>query len=237
MEERKNVIGMIVFMIFLAIIIFGGYIAMKYFVDEDKKIIDVDSSKQDIDLRIDTSKDYIYFENGKEILESEEIYQEDVVLNFTTLTNINETLKKENEEIYKSIKYSGESIYSLNYREYENYKFGDYVSLIVKDFYYDVDSETKPTGLKGYVVNLKNGKLISEDELLQTFNMNLDTIKTKVRERLNNTQILEENVIDIEGTINNFNQYTLYVNKNGKLAITFVVKSNQFNYNDSIELN
>ena len=49
--------------------------------------------------------------------------------------------------------------------------------------------------------------------------------------------------IDIDGTINDFNNTTynnlktLSVSKNGKLKINFIVKSNKINYNDSIELN
>ena len=83
------------------------------------------------------------------------------------------------------------------------------------------------------MVNKKDGKLVTEEDLLKTFDVTVDDVKNKVKERISDTQTLNED-IDIEGTMNDFNTYALYVNKLGKLEITFVVKSTESNYNDNV---
>lgn len=250
--ESKNVWGMIFLTIIILSFVVGGYFAMDYFT-QVKEDVKTDKPKEEtVDLRIDKTKDYIYYENGEEILEEEEITRDEAVLNFTTLKDINDNLRKEEKEIYQDIKYikdleleedlvyqdNEEGIYSLKYRNYENYKFNDYVSLISVDYDYDVVNGSVPYALKSYVVDINTGNILSEEELLNKYNLSKSIIEEKIKDRLNDTQVLseEENVIDINGTIDNL-KYTLYINKLGKLTVSFIVKSNKINYNDVVVLN
>lgn len=260
MENTKNKIGIILFLIILLIFVVGGYFAMQYLSD-DKNLNKDSKNNESIDLRVDKSKDYVYYENSKDIIAGEEIVKEDVVFNFKDLTDVNNELKKENEEIFNSIKYTkdmdlpktddkgneisynenDEGIYSLNYREYVDYKYSNYVSLVVEDYSYNIEKGAVPLGLKSYIVDINTGKIITEEELLTKYEITKDIIKSKVKERLENTQTLADEdtvaAIDIEETLNNLDTYAIYINKNGKLEITFVVKSSQNNYNDNVELN
>lgn len=257
MDNGKNIVGVILLTIIILLFIFGGYYLMNQVLNEDKNTNE--ETMEFNDLKIDSNKDYIYYEDGIHVLHSEEIHKENVVINFTTMNDLNNTLKNEVNDMYNKIEYvkdkdlptldsdgntieyntNDEGIYSIYYREYEDNKFGDYVSLLVKDFYYDIIDGTKPVALKSYIIDINEGRLYREDELLNKFGISWDTIKEKIRTRLTNTQVLVEDqeVIDIEGTINNLESYALYINKVGKMAIYFVVKSNQNNYNDSVEIN
>ena len=257
MDNGKNVLGVILLIIIILTFVVGGYFLMDYVLHEEKE--SKNESKEIVDLKIDNTKDYIYYEDGTHVLHSEEIHKENVIINFTTMNDLNDTLKNEVNDLYNKVEYikdkdlptadsegnaiayntNDEGIYSIYYREYEDNKFGDYVSLLVKDFYYDIINGTKPVALKSYVIDLNDGKLYTEEELLNKFGVSWDSIKEKIRSRLTNTQVLVEDqeVIDIEGTINNLEAYALHINKVGKLSITFIVKSNQNNYNDSVEIN
>ena len=140
-----------------------------------------------VDLRIDKTKDYIYYENGEEIIEEEEIHQDEAILNFTTLTSLNDTLRDEEKKLYQDIKYvkdmdlpvkdedgndimyneNEKGIYSVKYRDYNNYKYNDYVSLTVVDYDYDIKNGSCPFALKSYVIDINKGTIISEDEFIE----------------------------------------------------------------------
>ena len=66
----------------------------------------------------------------------------------------------------------------------------------------------------------------------------LDKIKEQMREYLNSKQTKVEDVdlIKIDETINELNNYSLYINEYGRLYISFLVKSNKEDYNDSMEV-
>ena len=105
MENGRNTFGIIAFFVILLTFVVGGYFAMNYFTNyqpkkEEKKM------EEKVDLRVDKTKDYIYYENGEEIIASEEIHRDEAVFNFDTLSDINKALKKETDEIYASIKYT-----------------------------------------------------------------------------------------------------------------------------------
>ena len=102
-----------------------------------------------------------------------------------------------------------------------------------------------PKTLKSININKKTGKEVTNEELLEAFNISEDTIIESVKKRLNDTQVLDEDVqvIDIDSTIESIKngaydvEKALSVSKNGKLMINFIVKSNKINYNDYIEIN
>jgi len=251
--SSKNKIGLIFLIIILLLFSIGGYFLMDYVVKEEKNQKKVEEKEEIVDLRIDKSKDYIYLENTEHVIESEEIHFEDVVVNFKKLEYLNDEFKNEMNEIKKSIIYekdivldennnytkNKEGIYSLKYREYEDYYFNEYVSLVIKDYEFNIVNHTKPINIKSYIINKNTGQIIKQEDLLNKENITIDKIKEKVKERLDKTQTLNENeeIINIEETLNNFNIYAIYVNKNGKLEVSFIVKSNKIDYNDFVVLN
>lgn len=261
MESRKNIVGAVLLVALLLTFVIGGFFLTRYLTTDNKQVVNNNSipATNTVDLRIDKTKDYIYYDNEKEIIEEEEIVREDAFLNFSSLSNINEELKREADALYNEVVYRkdvelpltnelGEpityneneaGIYSIKYRNYENYKYNDYISLVVLDYSYDIIKASIPLSLKSYVVDIKTGVVISKEELFSQFGIDENVVREKIKTRLEGTQVLDEAaaaVIDINGTLADLN-YTVYINKNGKLEAAFIVKSQENNYNDTVVLN
>ena len=259
MDNTKNVVGLIFFIIILLLFAVGGYFFMNYMLDDFSKESNDDNGITELrEIRIDATKDYIYYENNEDILPEEHIEKQDVIINIKGFENINESLEQElaayDEEmvsIDEATIPEGEvctneaNLYSFPYREYQDTVFGDYISLVINDFTYNCVSGNRIDNIKSYVIDKISGDLYTSEELLVKFDISEDDILTQVRDRLNDTQVLNEGseVIDIEGTINAIEtgEYgtvkSLSISKTGELVINFIVKSNVINYNDSIELN
>ena len=134
--------------------------------------------------------------------------------------------------------YNYDNLYSLYHRNYEVYEFDKYVSLIIKDYTYSCYDLLTFKGTKSYVYNVLDGTRLSENDLLNKYNVSIDEIKERIKEDLLKSQTYEdgEAVIKIDETLNNFNNYSLYVNDLGKLCITYLVKSIKTDYNLSMEV-
>ena len=256
--DNRNTFGAMLLGIIILLFIIGGFILMNSRTSNN----DVDINNKDdnvTDLRIDLTKDYVYYENTEEFLEEAEIHKEDVILNFKTLTELNTSLHNELEAMYSnivnisdanipnSVEYENNSkgIYSVLYREYVDQKFDNLQSLVILDYKYNVVDGSIIDNIKSYIVNINTGELVDSDTLLNTFNITDEAIIDAVTKRLNDTQVLDGDiqVIDINGTIDSIKNSdynsgikALSISKNGKLMLNFIVKSNKINYNDSVEI-
>ena len=96
MDNTKNVVGLIFFIIILLLFAVGGYFFMRYMLDDfEKKSSDKDVITEIKEIRIDDTKDYIYYENTSDILHEEHIEKQDVIINIKGFENINEQLANE----------------------------------------------------------------------------------------------------------------------------------------------
>ena len=137
------------------------------------------------EIRIDNTKDYIYYENNESILHEEHIEKQDVIINIKGFESINETLAEElslyDNEIVP-LSEAGEGITCLNngdlytfpYREYEDTIFGDYISLVINDFTYDCTRGSRIENIKSYVIDKYSGEEITESDLLEEFGITED---------------------------------------------------------------
>ena len=261
MDKTKNTIGAILLLVVILIFVVGGFFFMNYMTNNHNVDVKKDSkNKTKEDVRINTSKDYVYYENEEEFLEEAEIEKKDVVLNFKKQEELNNTLNKETEDLFKKVIYikdnkipdgteyqeNEKGIYSVEYRDYRDITYGDYISLLVLDFKYDVINSSVINNIKSYVVNKNTGELYTTEDLLKEFDVTEKEIIEKVTKRLNDSQVLEgdKSIINVDETIKSIknNDYSkgvkaLGINKNGKLTLYFIVKTSEINYNDSVELN
>lgn len=254
MDSTKNKMGVIFLGIVLLVFVVGGYFFMKYMVENPTKEKKKGIVELKNEVRINNKKDYIYFDNSVEIID--DIFKQDVILNFKGLEDENSKLHNELEELSKKeVKVTNEEIpegvtcendlYSFSYRTYDITEFGIYASVVIIDYNYNCVNGGVPVNIKSYVINKDNGSIITSEELLKTFEATDDKIIEGVNKRLADTQVLDGDVgvIDTENTISDIKNGTfgtnkaLSISKNGKLVINFIVKSNKINYNDSIELN
>lgn len=250
----KNKIGFFLFFFLVLFLGVGGYFFTDYMLQKEvcNKENKIEEKK---DYRIDKNKDYIYFINSETISEGAEIYYQDVVINLSTQEVLTETLEKENRIYKESIKYiddedvyimsedlinyNNDNIYSLTFREYQTYSYGDYVSLIINDYNYTCFDLVTFNKSKSYVFDTTNGNVINESDLLNLYHTNIDSIKSDIREYLNSKQEIvdEEEYLKIDDTLNNFTNYALYIDNVGNLYISFLVKTSKQDYNEIMEVN
>lgn len=253
MEQFKNRIGVIILIIIILLFVVGGYILMKYMTTDTSSNTNEQTKQEEIaDLRLDKTKDFIYYENEQAVLEELGISYVDVKFNFDSMSAVNNTLSQESNALKRTVKYTKDmdieldenvnenekGIYSLEYRDYNDYSNGSYVSLLIKNYKYDIVNGINATSVSSYVVDKNNATQVSNDTLLSASNLDMDQVKAKIKEKLEKSKIVnaQDFEIDIDSTVNNLATYALYYNKNNKLEIAFVVKTNKNSYVEVLEL-
>ena len=252
MENKKNKVGFVFFIIIVLILGIGGFFATRYFLNEGKGGSHSKKITSTIDnamYKIDKNKGDVYYENEQQIMEELGVFKRDIYVNLTAAKSINESLNNESSKMSETIKYikdvqidedqdyedNEEGIYSLEYREYEDYLYEEYISLVVKDFTYNVIDASTPINLKAYVFNKKDNTMLSNEDILKKYDTTLDKIKDKIKTKLTVSQekVDGEDLININKTLSDF-KYALYINKIGKLEIVYIVSSTKQNYYDNM---
>ena len=249
MEENfKGKFGFIIFILIILFLAIGGFFFTKYILSDKEE-----TPKEKItDYKIDKNKDYIYYTDNETISEDAELEYMNVVINLKGQETLTKSLKEENERYKTNVKYisdqsdlpsevinyNNDNIYALTYRTFENYEFDKYVSLVIKDYNYSCFDLLTFTTTKSYIFDTTTGKLLEESDILNKYNTSIEKIKEQMKEYLNSKQTKVEDVdlIKIDETINELNNYSLYINEYGRLYISFLVKSNKEDYNDSMEV-
>lgn len=251
-ERNKAIFGSILFLIFIIVIGIGGYFyTFRSETTSEKKMKELINQN-----KINKDKDYIYYENS--IIVSEElqiIYEVPVInLNNKNAIEINTELSKDADTYNNSVKkisstndetgkekiYETDDIYSATIRDYKQYEYGNYISLVATDYLFDCHEGIYDyTLIKSYVFDVEKNKLISSFDILTKYNISLSDVKEKIKAKLNKEQttIDEVEVIKIEETLDNLENdatYAIYIDNNGNLNIKYIVKSNLINYNDNI---
>ena len=253
LERQKDLIGGIGFIVFVIILIVGGFFLTRYLTSEKehKKVVQNEINK----LKIDTSKELVYFENETVVSDEPDIVHKDIVINLKEADTVNEILKDKMDQIRNSVKKISESqvdpnremlfsegdIFSATERNYTVHESYKYLSVLVIDSDFNCYTGSTITNEEAYTFSLSTGKRLSNETLLGYTGLNIDEVKAKIREKLEKDQ-LEFNdgtVINIDETLNSVNvkDSIIYANKSGKIVISIVVKTNEDSYNDTIELN
>ena len=253
LERRKNFIGSILFLGFILFLIVGGFFLTNYLTSdtEKEKIVQNEVNQ----LKIDSKKELVYFKNEVAVSEDPDITYKDSNINLKEADTVNELLQKKMESIRSSVKKISESevdrsreilnpesdiFYALE-RNYITYESSKYLSVVITDSEYNCYTGSDIKTQYSYTFNLNNGKQMSNQTLLGYKSLTIDDVKEKIRVKLSEDQIDfgEENTIYIDETVNaiTMDDATIYVNRAGKLCISFIVKTSQESYNDTIELN
>lgn len=264
-DIRSGKVKAAIFLFFIVVLVVGGYIGMIMLTKEPentKKLETEVASKSDnkTDIRIDKSKDYIYFENEVLKNETRDIAYKDVVFNFdsndaktiaTFLNNERETNEKTyktisevelTEEEQEKILYKDSDVYEAVYNKYSRYFYENYATIVNDVLEYNCNSGNKEIRVSAYTFDTNTGELLSKSKLMNDFDISLDKIKEKVQEKLEKEQVVVEDVpqIDIVSTLSSLDDdssYALYVNKSGYLVINYFIKYMQDIKQDVIILN
>ena len=256
-EKNKAIFGCILFILIVLTIGIGGYIYA--FKNDNHKTEKELKEKTIIDNKKDESKDLIYFENERKVSNELNITYKDAVINLNNsqASAINNQIKKENEELFNSvkkisettndteneIKYNTDNIYSATIREYQVFKYDNYISLIISDTQYDCFKGVNDSlNIQSYIFDASTNERISNIDILNKYETSLSTVKDKIKEYLTKMQTSaeENNSIKVEETIdslNNEDNYALYIDESGELVIKYIVKSDNLNYNETMVIN
>lgn len=241
---KTNQIKVYFFIFVILVFIFGGFYLMKKSEKlknvVDKKVTEV----KDTDIRLDKTKDYIYYSDVNVVEGELDIEYKNININFEDKDGVAAIVNKENEEMSKSPVYDETNeeanynhLISAKFAKYEIIHYVDYITLVVNKYSFDYKTIITTLGSDVYVFDKTTGKLYNNDELLSKFSINKDDIKGKIETYLNDKNLVsEENKIDVEKTISNNTKYNLYVDKLGRLVITILVKAEKSDYNDIIVL-
>lgn len=240
---KSNQIKVYIFIIIVLVFIFGGFYLMKKSESLKNEVNQTISEEKDTDIRIDETKEYIYFTNLN-VIESElDIEYKDIVINFEDKENIQNEINTENKEFSESVKYdesNEKAIYnhlvSAKFNKFDIFYYSNYISIVKNTYSFDYENLVTFIQSKAYVFDKKTGKLFNNDELLSIFNINKDDIKGVITTYLNDQNLITDNPINVDETINNISNYELYVDKLGRLVVTILVKGEQSDYNDVIVL-
>ena len=245
MGKYDNIKAFFFFLVIL-VFVFGGFILMKKSTYNDNETNKkVENSERQKDIRLDKSKDYIYYSNVEEVTHELDIEYKEVNLNFNDENKIASFLNEETKELRNTIKYDSSiedapynNLVSGKYKIYSTYTYDKYISLVVD--YYEYKYETLVTYLytKTYVFNKNTGEVISTEKLLSDFNLTKENVLEKIKKHVTDENIGKvEEELDIEATVSEIKEYALFVDKIGRLSISILVKSNQKDYNEVIILN
>lgn len=241
---KTNQIKVYFFIFVILVFIFGGFYLMKKSEKlknvVDKKVTEV----KDTDIRLDKTKDYIYYSDVNVVEGELDIEYKNININFEDKDGVAAIVNKENEEMSKSPVYDETNeeanynhLISAKFAKYEIIHYVDYITLVVNKYSFDYKTIITTLGSDVYVFDKTTGKLYNNDELLSKFSINKDDINEKVKTYLNDKNLVsEENKIDVEKTISNNTKYNLYVDKLGRLVISILVKAEKSDYNDIIVL-
>lgn len=241
---KTNQIKVYFFIFVILVFIFGGFYLMKKSEKlknvVDKKVTEV----KDTDIRLDKTKDYIYYSDVNVVEGELDIEYKNININFEDKEGVAAIVNKENEEMSKSPVYDETNeeanynhLISAKFAKYEIIHYVDYITLVVNKYSFDYKTIITTLGSDVYVFDKTSGKLYNNDELLSKFSINKDDINGKIETYLNDKNLVsEENKIDVEQTISNNTKYNLYVDKLGRLVISILVKAEKSDYNDIIVL-
>lgn len=252
LERKKDFIGGITFIIFVAFLIIGGFFLTRYLTSEKEhlKVIQSEIDK----LKADPNKDLVYYENETILSPDPDIIHKDIVINLKEADTVNELLKESMDKIRTTVKKKDEvqvdpnkdllydiDIVSSGERNYTVYESLKYLSVLVTDSDFTCYNGSTITSQTAYTFSLSTGKRLSAETLLGYADVTIDDIKNKVRSKLEEDQkdLTDGQTINIDETINliNTKDLVIYTNKSGEIVISFVVKTNEDSYNDTIELN
>ena len=241
---KTNQIKVYFFIFVILVFIFGGFYLMKKS-EKHKNVVDKKFTEvKDTDIRLDKTKDYIYYSDVNVVEGELDIEYKNININFEDKEGVAAIVNKENEEMSKSPVYDETNeeanynhLISAKFAKYEIIHYVDYITLVVNKYSFDYKTIITTLGSDVYVFDKTTGKLYNNDELLSKFSINKDDINEKVKTYLNDKNLVsEENKIDVEQTISNNTKYNLYVDKLGRLVISILVKAEKSDYNDIIVL-
>ena len=184
------------------------------------KVIEEDKVKQEEQFTLkkkDNNKDYVYFDDVRNVLINDEEYiLKNLVVNIVSsdVDNVNLEIKTFINNSSKNYVLSNNKLVNGNVVDYEYYIGNKYLSVILKYYYY-VNGVMGEDNDLVYNISLENGKVLSNEDLLKIYNLSEEKLFTKIENNIDSEDVLY--------SLSNIKQngYQLYVNSDEKLGVIF----------------
>lgn len=185
---------------------------------EEKKVVDKKSIEEDFVVeKVDSTKGYVFFSRYKEveISSGKYIFQYPVInIKSEEIENLNLELKNFIVRSYKDAGIYDGYLNSGNISNYNYYITDEYISIVQSSYYY-IDGMIGEYSDKVYVVSLDNGKIISNDTILDDNGIDEEMLYEMLEKKLD-TDDIAYSLLNIKE-----NGYSLYINNEDKLCIIF----------------
>lgn len=173
--------------------------------------------------KIDDLKEYVYFTDYKNLIldNGNEYILKNAYVNLDSeeVKTINLELKNFVLKSYKNLGIENKKVIYGNVISYDYYITEEYISLLQHSSYY-INGSLGVANTNIYVINIKNGKIVDNNELMNKFDLTEEKIYEKVRKNLDSD--------DVEYSIMNMkNNYSLYINNDNKLVLSFIEINNE----------
>ena len=236
-RAEKNIGSIVLFVVIIIAIGFGGFYLVSNRQTKSNENSNYKESKQEKNIKIDDSKDYIYYTNEEFSDDVEEINYKDINININTndakeLQNkLNANMKDSKDNVEKSTDDEGnEYVSKAQIIDYDYVVTNKYISLNVNDYvYFSDESMETQSKLSFYVFDIGTGNILSNRDIMKKENVSDQDIRSVIRKNIED----DENA-DIDSTL--AGDYTLSISKTGKVIVNIVVKSYNLDYNISIEM-
>ncbi len=231
-REDKNTGSIIVFITIIAILLGGGFYLITH---KDVYLQPKEETKEEEkkSIKILEDKDYIYYTNIETIDEHNSLEYKTININIDSVDakDLQEELNNNMSSIKDSLKKDDEgNVLSCDMINYDYVVTGKYISLNVTMFSYLSNEEQLTKSIvKHYVFDISNGKLLSNRDILKKENLTDQEVRIKMRD-----YVKDDAEVDIDETLNS--EYYLSISKDEKVVINTVVKTNNMDYNVSIEM-
>lgn len=187
--------------------------------NQKKEEVSSDTEQKSV-IKLDDSKDYVYFETLKSITDEYNLQYSVINLNTEKVSTINLEIKNFVNQSYRNMIFSGEEFIQGNIISYESYVGEHYITLIQNYTYYINGSEKEPNS-STYVVDKNAGELLSNQDILSKVSMDEDELFSFVM----NYDGLEDNLYVVSILKNK--GYQLYFDDIEHLVLRYYDENNE----------
>ena len=233
--QEKNYLSVTMFILIVFVLLLGGNYLIR---NKGQK-----PTTKIIDIRMDSSKDYVYFTDSKTVSEDLDLVYNTIHLNIDSkdAKELENLLNEEMAKAQKSIKTLDEvvidkkdivyeldddnKIYEADYLKYDILESDNYITVGTIKGHINITSDEDNNTLKYYTFSKKDGHIMS-----------LDEIKSAGKITNNSIEKAKENYLkDKEDTT--IKTYELYIDKYGNTIMNLLVNSGDISYNDTVKIN
>lgn len=184
--------------------------------------------------KVDDSKDYVYFQEYKKLVLGVDDYSLGyMVINIQSddVENVNLELRSFVTKSYRDMSIYDDSVISQgNIINYDSFVSSHYISILQKSYPY-IDGIVGEEIVHVYVVSLETGKVLNSSSLLEAFQITEEQLFQKIEEHVDSE--------DVSYTLMNIKEegYSLYVNNDGKLVVSYYEVDNENSIRKELVLN